>query len=321
MSKKRLNEGCQVLKIACIHVDNIVDEEELISSISRSFNISEIPLKKVDSIMIKPNLCYYWDASTGQTTSPILIGALIEFLRDNLRNDPKILIGEADASAMKTKHVFRMLGYEDLANRKEVELVNLSKKPIVECTTTIGLEEVKLNFSAQLIDTELLINVPKLKYHRTPKVTCAMKNIFGAIAKSHKFSYHPNLAKIIVAANKIIPSDIILVEGLVALGNYPKIFNKILLGQDSVAVDKICSRIMGFNPRGVEYLRIADREGMNKPESKLELVGDASLEELRKNFPPVSYMKQNVLWSLQLGLVDIYSRIVGDTIPPMLLKE
>ena len=88
-----------------------------------------------------------------------------------------------------------------------------------------------------------------------------------------------------------------------------------------MAVDKICSRIMGFNPRGVEYLRIADREGMNKPESKLELVGDASLEELRKNFPPVSYMKQNVLWSLQLGLVDIYSRIVGDTIPPMLLKE
>ncbi len=285
--------GCPVLKIACCHVDNIENEEELISSISRSFNISEIPLKKVDSIMIKPNLCYYWDASTGQTTSPILIGALIEFLRDNLRNDPKILIGEADASAMKTKHAFRMLGYEDLANRKEVELINLSKKPIVECTTTIGSEEVKLNFSAQLIDTELLINVPKLKYHRTPKVTCAMKNIFGAIAKSHKFSYHKNLSKIIVAANKIIHSDIILMDGLIALGNYPKIFNKILLGQDSVAIDKICSRIMGFNPRGVEYLRMADREGMNNPESKLEVVGEASLEELRDNFPPVSYLRIN----------------------------
>jgi len=192
------------MPIACSLVEDILDEEDLLSGISRAFKISEISLKKADSIIIKPNLCYYWDAFTGQTTSPILVGALIEFLRGRLRNDPEILIGEADESAMKTKHVFRMLGYEKLAKEKEVDLLNLSRKPTVKCHTTIGSRGINLSFSKKLLEMDLLINIPKLKYYRLPKVTCAMKNIFGAIAKPYKFSYHPDLARTIVAANKII---------------------------------------------------------------------------------------------------------------------
>jgi len=308
------------MPIACSLVEDILDEENLIFGISRAFKISEAPFKKVDSIIIKPNLCYYWDASTGQTTSPLLVGALIEFLRDRLRNDPEILIGEADASAMKTKHVFRMLGYEDLANEKEVELINLSSKPFVKCHTTVGSKDINLNFSKKLIETDLLINVPKLKYHRLPKVTCAMKNIFGAIIKPYKFSYHSHLARTIVAANKIIHSDIILVDGLVALGKHPKIMKILLLGQDAVTIDKACSRIMGFNPKGVKYLRLANIEGLGKGNGS-EIIGEASLEELRNRFPPVSYLKQKIIWGLQLWMVNTYAKITGDTIPPMLLKE
>lgn len=306
------------MPIACSLVEDILDEENLIAGISRAFKISETPLKKAESIIIKPNLCYYWDAPTGQTTSPILVGALIEFLRSRFRNDPEILIGEADASAMKTKHVFRMLGYESLARNKAVGLLNLSRKPTAKSHTTVGSSDIKLTFSKKLLEIDLLINVPKLKYHRLPKITCAMKNIFGAIATPYKFSYHPNLAKIIVAANKIIHSDIILVDGLVALGDHPKIMKALLLGQNAITMDKTCSRIIGFNPREVEYIRLAEREGMGGNGSGI--IGEASLEELKRRFPPVSYWRQRITWGLQLWMVNTYARIVGDTIPPMLLK-
>jgi len=213
-----------------------------------------------------------------------------------------------------------MLGYEDLAKDKEVELLNLSKNPIVECHTTIGTSNIKLAFSKKLIESDLLINVPKLKYHRLPKVTCSMKNIFGAIAKPYKFSYHPHLAKTIVAANKIIQSDIILVDALIALGKYPKIMKTILLGQDALAMDKACSRIMGFNPNGVTFIRLGEKEkiGMNH---RSKIIGEATLEELKELFPSVSYLKQNITWDLQLWMVKKYARITGDTIPPILLKE
>ena len=308
------------MPVACSLVEDISDEENLISGISRAFKVGKIPVKNVNSVIIKPNLCYYWDASTGQTTSPRLVGALIEFLRSRWRNDPEILIAEADASAMKTKYAFRMLGYEDLAKDKEVQLLNLSKEPIVNCRTTIESLNVELPFSKRLLDTDLLINVPKLKYHRIPKVTCALKNIFGAIAKPYKFSYHPDLFRIIVAANKIIESDIVLVDALVALGERPKRMKTLLLGQDALAMDYAASKIMGFNPRSVKYLTIAKREGLGD-RNKFEIVGEASLEELKRRFPRVSYWRQRITWGLQLRMVKTYARIVGDTVPPVLTKD
>ena len=322
-SKKPIREAadeCPVMPVACSLVEDITDEEGLIAGIARAFKIGKIPVKNADSIVIKPNLCYYWHSSTGQTTSPRLVGALIEFLRSHWRNNPEIFIAEADASAMKTKHVFRMLGYEDLANDKEVELLNLSDNPTVDCRTTVDSSDVVLPFSQKLLQADLLINVPKLKYHRTPKVTCALKNIFGAIAKPFKFSYHPHLSRTIVAANKIIKSDIVLVDGLVALGDRPKIMKTLLLGEDAFAVDWAASRIIGFDPQSVGHLRLAEREGLGDS-TESEIVGEASLEELKRRFPRVSYLRQKISWGLQLWMMRTYARIVGDTIPPVLIQD
>ena len=60
------------------------------------------------------------------------------------------------------------------------------------------------------MNADLVINVPKLKTHNFIGVTCAMKNIFGAISKPKKYSYHENIVNVIVAANKIVPSDIVV---------------------------------------------------------------------------------------------------------------
>ena len=64
------------------------------------------------SIIIKPNLCYYWDYTTGQTTDPRVVSSIIDLIREKSTVDVDICIAEADASAMKTKYAFKMLGYE-----------------------------------------------------------------------------------------------------------------------------------------------------------------------------------------------------------------
>ena len=42
-----------------------------------------------NSIIIKPNLCYYWDYSTGQTTDPRVVGSIINWIR---QRDEKVKI-------------------------------------------------------------------------------------------------------------------------------------------------------------------------------------------------------------------------------------
>ena len=82
--------------------------------------------KKIKTVVIKPNLCYYWDYSTGQTTDPKFVACLINILREKISSNIDIVIVESDASAMKCKYAFKMLEYEKLSKEYDVRLVNLS---------------------------------------------------------------------------------------------------------------------------------------------------------------------------------------------------
>jgi len=83
--------------------------------------------KNIRKIVIKPNMCYYWDYSTGQTTDPKFVAATIEILREKISPNVNISIVESDASAMKCKYAFKFLGYEKIAEQCNVNLVNLSE--------------------------------------------------------------------------------------------------------------------------------------------------------------------------------------------------
>ena len=72
-------------------------------------------------------MCYYLDCSTGETTDPKFVGAFIDLIREKISPDLDIAIVESDASAMKCKYAFRMLGFEKLAQEKNVRLLNLSE--------------------------------------------------------------------------------------------------------------------------------------------------------------------------------------------------
>ena len=80
-----------------VDVDNAV--ERAIDSLNYDFG-------GVKTVMIKPNLCYYWNASTGETTDGRVVCSVIKYVKKKLGEDVKITVAEADASAMRTKYAF-----------------------------------------------------------------------------------------------------------------------------------------------------------------------------------------------------------------------
>jgi len=38
------------------------------------------PEGTVKTVLVKPNMCYYWDATTGYTTDPRLVSAIIDYV-------------------------------------------------------------------------------------------------------------------------------------------------------------------------------------------------------------------------------------------------
>jgi uncharacterized protein (DUF362 family) len=232
--------------------------QESLSKINYSFE------KEVRSIVIKPNLCYYWDYSTGQTTDPKFIAALINLVREKTSvNDVSIV--ESDASAMKCEQVFKMLGYRKLSDDYNVNLINLSQDKYDVVDVTAGTKTYHLRVPRTIRNADLRINIPKIKYTMEEiKITCALKNIFGCNPYPKKFRYHPNLGEAIVACNKAMKFDLCLIDGNVASGIAPRRLGLAMASEDPVAIDAAAARIAGVNPKAVSYIRLAEKEGLGK---------------------------------------------------------
>ena len=270
--------------------------------------------KDFKKIAIKLNLCNYWTSSSGETTDPRLVEAIIDVFRMNGSPD-EIYLVESDATAMRTKHSFKMLGYEKLAKRKNVKLINLCADtllPIESNTTNLLLQQIKI--PETLTKADLFISVPKLKLHPLTGLTCALKNQFGCIPVKRKIVFHKSLNKAIALINKLVTPDLVLVDGIISKGKTPKRLNLIMAGYDPVAVDTIAAKIAGLNPKRIKH--IVESKNMGVGSTNVECVGDDWVQ-FANNFPrrgflySISRKSLLQLYGLYLRLLTLEGRIFG----------
>lgn len=217
----------------------------------------------IKNIAIKPNMCYYWDHTTGKTTDPRFIATLIELIQDQISADVNISIVESDASAMKCRYAFKMLGYEKMVQHyRNVRLVNLSEYDGEKVEVATGDKRFHFVVPKTILNADLRINVPKIKYLSRTKISCALKNVFGCNPYPEKFSYHSKLDEVIVALNKIMKFDLTILDGIIVSGMQPCKLNLVIASRDPVALDAAASRIAGVNPKSVRHIMLAHQEGL-----------------------------------------------------------
>ena len=238
--------------------------EPLKQAINDSLNLIDYRFpSKLKKIVIKPNMCYYWDCSTGQTTDPRFVAALIEVIREKTTPDVDISLVESDASAMKCKHAFKFLGFEKLAQDYNVNLVNLSEDKSDPVEVVANGQSFRFMVPQIIQNADLRINVTKIKYTmETIKITCALKNIFGCNPYPKKFKYHSKLNEAIVAINKAMPFDLCLVDGNIVTGAQVRRLGLVMASKDPVAIDAAAAKIAGVNPNTIPYLKMASKEGL-----------------------------------------------------------
>jgi uncharacterized protein (DUF362 family) len=260
--------------------------------------------KKIDSVVIKANLCYYWDSSTGQTTDPKFVAALIDLFREKTSVD-KIAIVESDASAMKCKYAYPFLGYEKLfRNYGGVRLINLTEEKSEVATITCNGQSYRFLVPKIIQNADLRINVPKIKYTmKGIDLTCALKNIYGCNPYPPKFKYHSQLGNVIVALNKAMRFDLCVIDGNIVSGIQPRKLGLVMASKDSVAIDAAAARIAGLNPNNIKYLKLANREGLGT----LKFIPKGEpLNQFRASYPRKNIKKKLMsrafTWVNRLGL-------------------
>jgi uncharacterized protein (DUF362 family) len=164
-----------------------------------------------------------------------------------------------------------------------------------------------------VLNADVYISVPVMKIH-DPGITCALKNQIGLAPSSlYGFSktagvYQDNYAhkllhtaqapimwtdKEIVDLSTIAKIKYVVVDALMCLdvqkttqaNNSNQVrMNMIITGEDPVAVDNVCARVMGLNPDDIEHITLAERTGLGTNDiSKINIVGE-NLTAVKKRF-------------------------------------
>ncbi len=213
-------------------------------------------------IGIKPNLVVAQPSSTGATTTPGLVAGIIEhFQTQGFRN---LVILEGSWVGDQTSRAFRTCGYEDLARRFRVPLVDLQR----DTDRTCSGGGMQIAVCEQVLQLDYLINVPVLKGHCQTGMTCALKNLKGCISNREKRRFHSlGLHRPIAALNAIVRQDLILVDGLCGdlnfeEGGHPVAMNRIIAARDPVLADSFVASLMGFSNDEISYIGYAEALGV-----------------------------------------------------------
>lgn len=130
-----------------------------------------------------------------------------------------------------------------------------------------------------------IIHLPTVKTHGHSTTTGAIKNSFGGLLKevrhyAHKY-IHEVLVDLVIMQKELHPGIFAVMDGTVC-GNgagprtmEPCVKNYILASGDSVAIDAIAAKMMGFDPLSIPYIRMATEKGLGMGDpQEIEVVGD-----------------------------------------------
>ena len=250
-------------------------------------SLGSLALPENTSVVIKPNLCCIKSPETGATTDVKVVEGIVLYLKSEF-GCSDITIIESDATQVLADMAFKLLGYEKLANKLDVKLVNLSKSPysLRSCPQNEFIKEIQ--FPEVFEKADLFISVPKIKTHMDCFLTCALKNQFGCNPFPRKSKYHKRLDDAIVDINTIFKPNLVIVDGLIALEGHrgptdglPIRMNTMIFGADALAIDHYVARVMGLKPHNIRYLVEAERRGLGSTQYKTKGV---DIKEIERKF-------------------------------------
>ncbi|MFA5354372.1 MAG: DUF362 domain-containing protein, partial [Thermodesulfovibrionales bacterium] len=143
-------------------------------------------------------------------------------------------------------------------------------------TVDAGEPFKKLEIARDAMETDLLINLPKLKTHAHMLLTLGVKNLFGCIVGMRKPEWHLRtgvdremFAKLLVRICQAVNPSVTILDGVLAMegqgpgrSGIPREIGVIVASTDTFSLDITAARLVGVPPEEVLTNRIALEEGL-----------------------------------------------------------
>ena len=268
-------------------------------------------------VLIKPNLCIDKDWTTGTTTNPAVVEAVVSLVRE--AGAREVTIADGTTVGLLSEKVFKVTGYDRLAKRLGVELIDLNSEDTVRIDIENPISIKNIQVAKHVVEADCLINVPVLKTHIHTGVSISLKNMKGIISPRTKRKSHlVGLEGTIADINRHVRSNLIIVDGTIGhegLGpqsGTPVNMGLIIAGEKPLTVDSVSTRIMGFNPENIQHLKYSIPYDLGTMDiNRVEICGE-TIESVQKNFKsPFDAMKGGTYEDINIYSLDACSDCIG----------
>lgn len=262
-------------------------------------------------VFIKPNIVFWTSAGPfpkwGVITTTRVVQDVVTLLKERGIDD--ITIGEGtvvyDPKDKETQaHAFESLGYNELAKRFGVKVISVLDRPFEKIAID---EQTSLNFSADMIQSDFVVNLPVLKTHAQTVVSLGIKNIKGTIdinsrKKCHSADEVRDLHYMVSRLADHLPPSLTVLDGIYTNERGPAFdgrirrSNLLVASTDVLSADKVGAEILGFGPSEVPYLvHAANRQARSLDLSDVDVVGESLPEVALKLQYSFAYNAENTL--------------------------
>ena len=249
-------------------------------SVVRGVNPSEMTMRAVAAVggiekyisngmdvIVKPNICTdYYSFEYGATTNPEVIAALISLSLGAGAERVRVMDNPFGGTAQSA---YLRSGIEEAVIQVggEMEVMNSNKFRPNEIPDGVDIKE--WIFYQDILDADVVINVPIAKHHGTTGLTLGCKNLMGTIL--NRGQIHANIDQRIADLTSRVRPALTVIDGIRTLMrngptggdlNDVKMSNTVIASADVVAADSYASTLFGKIGADIGYIQSAANMGL-----------------------------------------------------------
>lgn len=251
-------------------------------------------------VFLKPNLVEYWADKAVNTDARLVAAAAEAMWQAGAR---EVVVGEGPGHRRDIEYLLEGTGMREVLGDLRLRFVDLNHDDVRQVplrSNYTGLGSVWL--PVELLQSDYVVSMPKLKTHHLAGMTASMKNLFGTMPGAvygwpkNPLHFHGIEQSIIDLTATIRPhlaimDAVLAMEGDGPIMGRPRQVGFIGMATDLVALDATCARIIGLDPAKMPYLSVAAEFMGNADAARIEQRGERP-ERYRSQFDVIDEMKK-----------------------------
>lgn len=245
------------------------DPEQLVRQGMQAIGGMERFMKKGADVIIKPNICIgYHSYEYAATTNPWVVAALVKMCLEAGAKRVRVMDFPFGGTG---EQCYKNSGIGDLVTEAGGEMEVMTDLKFVEMDIPDAVRLKKASIYQDILNTDLLINVPIAKTHSMAKLTLGLKNLMGTML--NRESIHPSFEQNLVDLATVVRPQLTIIDGIRTLmangptgGNLDdvKLQNTLIFSHDIVAADSYATRLFDKTPDYLPYVIKAAERGLGK---------------------------------------------------------